>query len=628
VFCTIVISGTYQQVLEAIQIVKYQPQQYVNSLRLKAKHLSPISCKYQPFETLSFNLTIGECSSSGGCSDMNPQSATVLPNWQVLVNIIDSNDMPGISDPQLCYSRPGCKGDIRAIVIQSGGSGYEDGTPVTALCNSSDNCKLCVTQTFRGTLIVAAGKVIAINVTNAGEGYRSRYSPIFLIDQTGKRKVGTGAVLLPQIADDQCPYPQTSDGVPWENKVSPDEVDAYKDCKPEPDCSAGNPFTFTKSLKTYSYFFGQFWRYEDHGESLMIEGVEFSDVDATESCQYFNPFCTELDFLVRAQLGAPTLNRITDIKQYTTLRSEYAWNSNIWQANNALKMLRYAIEKPEFLGPASAVADYNSQAVGKRPEFIVVGVNDQGFTGANGLSQCFKGEEFRGMGDGPMLSCGLRINVTIVAVNDAPVISTPDKTYYTPRENIPYRLEQLGVVDSDVGETTTSGMALEDWISTPDNLDYLNKIKVRLTVQKGNLLLSPAARDLTATMNASQMWLTLSRYRAGHDTCRVLRCLRDPVACATGRPELVRVLYQDVCSFRENTPETARLARSSCEGANCACLLLNDCGTTGEVLAFLNASKERRGELGGKHDFIALLYKVLPLSDAEDLFALVESSQV
>ena len=371
-------------------------------------------------------------------------------------------------------------------------------------------------------------------------------------------------------------------------------------------------------MKTYSYYFGQFWRYEDHGESLMINSIQIADVDATESCQYYNSFCTQLDFLVRAQLGAPTLNRITDIGLYIFLRSEYDWNSNIWQANDALKVLEYTIEKPEFVGPASAVFGYNSQAVGQRPEFLVVGVNDQGFTGADGLSQCYKGEEFRGMGDGSQLSCGLRINVTVVAVNDPPVITTPDSAYYTPRENIAMRLQSLGVVDQDVLEVTTSAMAQRDWASLPENSAYLNKLKVRLAVRKGVLLLSPSARDLTATMNATQLWVTLSRYMAGHDSCRSIACILDPAACDTGpnRSRYPPVRYQQVCSFRQNTPETARFAQSSCEGDNCTCLIVNDCKATGDVLLFLNASKEQRGGRGGALRYLALLYDVVPRHDA------------
>jgi hypothetical protein len=350
----------------------------------------------------------------------------------------------------------------------------------------------------------------------------------------------------------------------------------------------------------------------------MIESIQIADADATETCQYYNSFCTQLDFLVRAQLGAPTLNRITSISLYFTLRSEYGWNSNIWQANDALKVLIYTIEKPEFLGPSSVVYDYNSQAVGARPEFLVVGVNDQGFTGANGLSQCYKGEEFRGMGEGTQLSCGLRINITVVAVNDPPIITTPFNQYYTPRENVALRLARLGVVDNDVSEVTTSAMALDDWVSLPENANYLNKIKIRLSVLKGILLLNPSARDLTATMNATQMWIAISRYMAGHDSCRALPCIQNPASCDTGpnRSRYPAVAYQDVCSFRQNTPETARFAQSSCEGGNCTCLILNDCSGTGDILLYLNTSKEQRGGIGGRLKYIALLYDVLPLQDA------------
>ena len=608
-FSTIIFTGTYQQVLEAVQQVEYTPQQYVNSLRLQAKHLSPISCLFQPFETVIFNLTIGQCQ-SGNCNVLSDKTSSVQTPFEVLVNIIAYNNMPTISDPQLCYFRPGCGGNIRFVTVQDAGKGYQNGAKVNAVCNSTD-CQQCITNNFAGTLIVSAGKITAVNITDEGLGYRSRYSPILVVAGSG----GVGAILQAEISDENCSYPQNNDGTLWVDKVSPDEISAYENCSPEPDCSAGNALTFTNSLKTYSYYFGQFWRYEDRGESLMMEGIQMADVDATETCQYVNQFCTQLDFLVRAQLGAPSLNRITDISLYTSLRSEYDWNSNLYQANDALKILRYAIELPQFLGPTSTVLGYNSQAVGARPEFVVVGVNDQGYTGASGMSQCFKGEPFRGMGDSSSLSCGLRINVTVVAVNHAPIITTPADSYYTPRENYAIVIESLGVTDEDVDEVTTSAMALHDWISAPSNANYLNQIKIRLTVEKGILLLSPSARDLTATMNATQLWLTFSRHLAGHDTCRIKRCIAEPILCSRGSI-YPPVLYQQVCSFRQNTPQTAQFAESSCEGENCTCLMLDDCSSTGDILIYLNTSKELRGGLGGQLQYLALVYDTLPAVDA------------
>ena len=54
---------------------------------------------------------------------------------------------------------------------------------------------------------------------------------------------------------------------------------------------------------------------------------------------------------------------------------------------------------------------------------------DQGFTGFDGVGACFKGADYAGLGFGAELSCGLRLNVTIVAVNDPPQITV--KIYCT-----------------------------------------------------------------------------------------------------------------------------------------------------------------------------------------------------
>lgn len=50
---------------------------------------------------------------------------------------------------------------------------------------------------------------------------------------------------------------------------------------------------------------------------------------------------------------------------------------------------------------------------------------EQGFSGWDGVSQCHRGPADKGMGGEGAVACGLRLNLTVVAVNDAPSIDTP-----------------------------------------------------------------------------------------------------------------------------------------------------------------------------------------------------------
>lgn len=49
------------QVKAALRDLRYKPARDTNSKRLQAAHLDQVSTQYQPYETLSWNLTVGVC---------------------------------------------------------------------------------------------------------------------------------------------------------------------------------------------------------------------------------------------------------------------------------------------------------------------------------------------------------------------------------------------------------------------------------------------------------------------------------------------------------------------------------------------------------------------------------------
>ena len=152
---TIIIMGSIAMVKQALGELRYRGSANSNSKRLVCAHLDPVSTRFQPYETLSWNVSIGVCQQSKDFKS-SPQGdilsghicdalATVttpdekqtllgekpvpLPivhagSFEMMVHIWELNDPPHISDPQKCHFRAGCAGDIRDVRVKSGGSNY------------------------------------------------------------------------------------------------------------------------------------------------------------------------------------------------------------------------------------------------------------------------------------------------------------------------------------------------------------------------------------------------------------------------------------------------------------------------------------------------------------------------
>ena len=410
-----------------------------------------------------------------------------------------------------------------------------------------------------------------------------------------------------------CPFPQSSLGVDG----FPEEAELAQSCTPEPRCSAGSayPLPATKSLKTLEYYFGQYWRYEDRGESLAIPGIQIDDRDLTEACTYTRPYCASLDVRVRAQQGTLLLNRRQGLAIYTSEANALEWSSTEEEANLALKVLLYQTELPALLGKDSTRLNKNSQVEGGREEFIVVSAQDQGFTGFDGIGKCYKGEDHTGLGFGSELSCGLRLNVTIVAVNDAPEILTPPGKLLKAFENQYFTLDMLEISDSDVEEKIISPLARWDWTGRKENEAYVNKVRIKLEVIKGHILLSPTARDIQVTGNGTQLWWQLTRNMVGHDLCRMTSCILQPASCfaAADADPGVGVKYQDVCSLVETIPDLIPFGQSRCDEAQrpgCTCQIDNACSNNGDIFLYLNRSQPRVQE------YIDDLFKAVTTKDA------------
>eukprot|EP00960_Hanusia_phi_P024140 711943-Hanusia_phi.AAC.2 len=228
---TMRIVGSVPQVTEALRSLRFKPNPNLNSKRLRAYHLDPIATRSQPYEIWDILLGIGICP-AGVCSSLG--SETLISTGSILVNIWDSNDPPVISDPQDCYFRPGCIGDLRDVHFAAAGAGYTVGDSVIVTCTGQ--CSTCVTSVFaaRVSQVGNAGEILALDVSNYGAGYVSEFPPTIVVQGTG-----TGAILLADVGASlygPCPFPQETRGA----LGFPSEAASMQNCQPEPECSAGS----------------------------------------------------------------------------------------------------------------------------------------------------------------------------------------------------------------------------------------------------------------------------------------------------------------------------------------------------------------------------------------------------
>jgi len=170
---------------------------------------------------------------------------------------------------------------------------------------------------------------------------------------------------------------------------------------------------------------------------------------------------------------------------------------------------------------------------------VLLSLQDQGLTGADGLAKVARDP----LTDAP----GVRINITIVAVNVAPTISAAASIQVVENEMYSFSRGVLDADDGDADEVITSGLAIENWLGMQWNSPYLNKIRVTLELQgygnrkgRGLLYFDAAATQITIVSNASHFFASVVPLFPEHDTCAAWPFLnRPPVhACDTGSSPL------------------------------------------------------------------------------------------
>jgi len=311
-----------------------------------------------------------------------------------------------------------------------------------------------------------------------------------------------------------------------------------------------------------SCHFGQFFSYEDTDRAVDIAGVEITDLDVGETCAFEQPECNKIDVSVRARYGAIGLNTRSRLSFYENRRGGQGFTAFSTPSNSAVRVLFYRVELLSLLGPSSTVYNYNTQHSNQN-EFVTLTVSDQGFSGFKGIAKV----------------ASIVIDVSIVAVNDAPTISIATLEYQLLEDKMQI-LEGLSVADTDVDERIESSLARLMWMSEPQNLDLLNRLQVKMNVVHGVLRLG-YTRNLRLINNRDVYFLTLSGLRFGHNTCRQIEFLYD--VDVVGKFE-----YKSACVL-------GNIGTASCRKGiepGCQCITFDTCSEDGAAVLYLNNSAD------------------------------------
>ena len=272
------------------------------------------------------------------------------------------------------------------------------------------------------------------------------------------------------------------------------------------------------------YYFGQYWRWEGTSDPMMMTGFGIKDADIDEGC-IFDPLkpcrsiqdpgkayrCGKFDFNARVLIGSITLNTIDDLAFYEDSRSAKGFTAEDRFLSQAIRSITYRVDSPENVASGQSlvanvnVANVNTQYRGAAEEYLYLRLSDQGLTGANGLAEVAldkNGNE------------GLRVDITIAAVNDAPTLVTPSD--FTALEDVPLLLKGLDGNDADSDEEINSNLALLDWLSIRHNTFYKNRLRITAELKgfgndkgRGLLYLNSDARDLYVVANGSQVYISI-----------------------------------------------------------------------------------------------------------------------
>jgi hypothetical protein len=312
------------------------------------------------------------------------------------------------------------------------------------------------------------------------------------------------------------------------------------------------------------------YAFEGSTEQRSVSGTTLVDVDLLEGCSFSNQKCSAVDAKVAVLRGQITLGSKGGISLYKDTATTQAFTGPLSSAVISLSTVLYVARSND----PEAVLSFNTQTLlpdSTLPrETISFDVSDQSFTGASvgasgkprtGVAQVFT----------------LVLNLTVVAMNNAPVITAP--LQLDAREDVRLVLGGLTVSDVDADSTVVSSLAQYLWMNATENQDFLNKVQVTLSVLHGRLFFPVLKGMLVVSASEQEYYVFKSRY-SFHDLCRMKAIYNNPSTITSYRANCIKAIDKSVCP-------------TGLEGT-CLCMIADSCSDTGTgtTTLFLNSSSK------------------------------------
>ena len=313
---------------------------------------------------------------------------------------------------------------------------------------------------------------------------------------------------------------------------------------------------------------GPFYAFEGSTATSTISGTTLVDVDLLENCAYSDQKCSTVDAKVAVLHGGITLGSQGGISMYKETFTTQAFTGPLSSTAISLSTVKYVA----LSGDPEAVPTFNTQTLQSDSslptETVSFDVSDQAFTGAviakpgsppqSGAAQVFTKV----------------LNMTVVAMNNPPLISAPSKL--PAKEDFRLGLDGVSVSDVDADSIVVSTLAQHLWMNLTENQDFLNKVQVTLAVKNGRLYFPLLKGMLVVSASEVVYYVFKSRY-AFHDLCRMKKVYTNPSPSTSYTDNCVKLIDKTICPT--GTEST------------CLCMISDTCSdTTGSTTLFLNTS--------------------------------------
>ena len=313
---------------------------------------------------------------------------------------------------------------------------------------------------------------------------------------------------------------------------------------------------------------GPFYAFEGSTATQQISGTALVDVDLLESCSYANQGCSTVDAKVAVLHGGITLGSQGGISVYKNTYTTQAFTGPLGSSTIALSTVLYVA----LSGDPTAVPTFNTQTLqadGSLPtETVTFEVSDQSFSGA--IVNGFATAQF-----GIAEIYDLVLNITVVAMNQAPVISAPAQL--AAMEDVRLSINGLTVSDVDADSTIKSALAQHLWLNLTEYQNYINKVQLNLSVVHGRLYF-PTLKSMSVVSATDQIYYVLQSRYTFHDLCRMKAVYSNPSSTTSYTATCIKAIDKTICPTGVES--------------TCQCSIVDTCSTagTGSTTLFLNTS--------------------------------------